>query len=85
MPPSQFPRAKGAEDETHVYTRGGRFSVIHYMKDKLSNIPDSHAYGLCNFLWERYFNAFIITNDQQCDDRVFGAKGHSYGLSVRDS
>ena len=55
------------------------------MKDKLSIIPENHSFGLYNFFWGRYFNAYIVTNDQQCDDRVFGAKGHSYGLSVRDS
>ena len=84
MPPSQFPRSNGAEGETAVDIRGGRFSVIHYMKDKLSNIPEAHTFGLSNFLWERYFKAFIITNDQQCDDRVFGAKGHLYGPFTKD-
>ena len=54
------------------------------MNDKLSIIPENHSFGLYNCLWERYFNAYIITNDQQCDDRVFGAKGHSYGLFIRD-
>ena len=58
--------------------------MIHYMKDRLSCIPERQAQALHNFLSAHHCRPFIITNTRGSDDGVFRKNGHSYGPFTRD-
>ena len=84
MPPNQFPAPNGQIGETKLRIRGSRFNVVHYTKDQLSRVEESQAQKLLTFLKSLGIQAFIVTNTQLHDDRIFGNRRHSYGPSVND-
>ena len=84
MPPGQFPTSNGQAGETEIHTRGSRFSVVHYTKDQLSRVDENQAEQLLTFLRGMGIQAFIVTNAQLHNDRIFGNRRHSYGPFVND-